>query len=372
MNMMIRYFIFCLLVFLLTQANAQEMPLECGTMSNNSWVDILQKKVKARNYLNDHRTSQLDLIPFQIHLVVKSDGTSGLTVQQVRNEIDSVNSFYANANMFFYECQSPEIIYDDSLYDFEYNNEESILLSQHYTNDIINLYFANTTRINGTLVCGYSRFPPSQDYAVIETACATNGSTLAHELGHYFGLFHTHGDISQGELVDGSNCAFDGDMICDTPADPTLGSSNVNSSCVYTGTSVDANFIPYTPDVSNIMSYSRKHCRNKFSPDQYNVIYNTMQVERGYLFCPSVTGTESYSRSNYKLYPNPGTSRLSIEMEDAYAVEVKIFNLLGACVFMNTFSNKLDIDAMNFMPGIYFYLLTTKNHSYSGKWMKSE
>jgi hypothetical protein len=369
---MIRCFLFCLSLFLLVNVNAQQVSLECGTVGKASWVNVLQQKAKAKNYLKDHKSSQLDLIPFQIHLVVKSDGTSGLSVQQIRAEMDSVNSFYANANMFFYECQSPDIIYDDSLYDFEYNNEESILLSQHYTNNIINLYFANTTRINGTLVCGYSRFPPSQDYAVIETACATNGSTLAHEIGHYFGLFHTHGDISQGELVDGSNCAFDGDLICDTPADPTLGSANVNTSCMYTGTSVDANFMLYTPDVSNIMSYSRKYCRHKFSPEQYNVIYNTMQVERGYLSCPSVTGMESYSKSNYKLYPNPGTEVLSIQMEDRDSVEIKIFNVVGGCIFKNTFSTELNIDAMNFTPGIYFYLLTTKNHSYSGKWIKSE
>ena len=70
--------------------------------------------------------------------------------------------------------------------------------------------------------------------------CANNGSTLPHEVGHFYGLPHTH---DQGnELVNGSNCATAGDNFCDTPADPNL-SGVVNSSCVYTGTATDANVI---------------------------------------------------------------------------------------------------------------------------------
>lgn len=83
----------------------------------------------------------------------------------------------------------------------------------------------------------------------------TNGAVLAHEIEHIYGLRHTHhnGD----ELVDGSNCTVAGDKFCDTPADPGLNYSDVNTSCIYTGTQTDANGDTYVPEVANVMSYSR-------------------------------------------------------------------------------------------------------------------
>lgn len=352
---------------------AQVVPLECATPVKAAWRNTLQQKVSKLNDMPKNRPAQFTAIPVQFHLIVKANSTSSLTIQQIRHEMDSVNAFYANADMSFYECSAPEIIYDDSLYNYEYMDEEVILLSQHYTNDVINIYFANTVAVGGTNVCGYSQFPPSMDYAVIAAACATNGSTLAHEFGHYFGLFHTHGDISQGELVDGSNCAFDGDLICDTPADPTLSSANVNISCMYIGTDVDANLMPYAPDVSNIMSYSRKHCRTSFTAEQYAVMYNTMQSERSNLYCPVVTGVMSYAQADLHLYPNPGTNKLMVNLGKTNGlVEVNLYNTIGECVYTSHFTNnEFEIATGQFPSGIYFYNITTENFSYTGKWVKS-
>ena len=124
----------------------------------------------------------------------------------------------------------------------------------------------------------------------MNNSCARNGSTLSHEMGHFFALSHTHGN-SNGtlttELVDGTNCNNSGDFICDTPADPQLGGSNVSNSCLYTGTDIDANGQPFNPDPLNIMSYSRKACRVQFSPQQYARIYAIYQASRSALECPT-------------------------------------------------------------------------------------
>ena len=80
-------------------------------------------------------------------------------------------------------------------------------------------------------------------------ATSDNHSTLAHEIGHYFNLFHTHqgsadpdenGVISGNstEYVDGTECSTRGDGLCDTSADPNL-SDLVGDSCEYTGEYVD-------------------------------------------------------------------------------------------------------------------------------------
>ena len=49
-------------------------------------------------------------------------------------------------------------------------------------------------------------------------------STVAHEMGHCLGLYHTHNGTGDNngtpELVNGSNSSTAGDYITDTPADP--------------------------------------------------------------------------------------------------------------------------------------------------------
>ena len=157
----------------------------------------------------------------------------------------------------------------DTYFDFLISEEDG-LHNANSENDIINIYFANTVGqvVNGNTInyCGYAYYPGGRDIMMIKNSCATNGSTLTHELGHFFNLPHTHND--NNELVNGSNCGNAGDGFCDTPADPSLNNANVNSNCVYVGTETDANGDPYNPSTHNIMSYSRKICRDEFSPEQ--------------------------------------------------------------------------------------------------------
>ena len=135
----------------------------------------------------------------------------------------------------------------------------------------------------------------------MDNSCALNGSTLTHELGHYFSLYHTHGSTNNGtttELVNGSNCTTNGDELCDTPADPNL-SGVVNLNCEYTDTITDFNGDVYMPDTSNIMSYSLKVCRNSLSSEQYNRINFSAIYDRGYLMCGPILGCTDSSASNY-------------------------------------------------------------------------
>ena len=89
--------------------------------------------------------------------------------------------------------------------------------------------------------------------------------TLGHEIGHWFGLLHTHGassnrppiGVETDELVDGSNCDIAGDFTCDTPADPNLAGRVASSpSCLYTDNELltDSNGDLFTPDTQNRMS----------------------------------------------------------------------------------------------------------------------
>lgn len=111
-----------------------------------------------------------------------------------------------------------------------------------------------------------------------------NQSTLAHELGHFFGLQHTFGkspeENSTPEKADGSNCTEEGDFICDTPADPN---GLINKKCEYIGLS-DKKKHGYKPFVNNYMSYYRNTCKNEFTTEQYKAMNAFANKFRTYLF----------------------------------------------------------------------------------------
>lgn len=305
---------------------AQAQVQECGTVTPPGYTETFAQRTTPIG----PQLSGAIVVPVHIHLIRESNGNSALTLQDIQTELDSVNYYYDNAGLIFIECIAAEMIDDDSLYDYESSTDEAYLLTNHFTPNVVNLYFANTVAMNTTGVCGYAWYPGGPDACFISGNCATNGSTLAHELGHYMGLMHTHGGSSD-ELVDGSNCAMEGDLICDTPADPGL-SGLVDTSCMYNGTSLDANSMPYQPDVTNIMSYSRKVCRTSFTPTQYNVINNTYWSDRTYLQCVITSVEETQSQS--RIFPNPAQDEMRVLFNSGAAQNtvITIYDAFGQVV----------------------------------------
>lgn len=111
---------------------------------------------------------------------------------------------------------------------------------------------------------------------VLSTACIVYSGyyakyDLGHEVGHCLGLFHTHHGTSKDErgkgtipeLVNGSNSAYAGDLIVDTPADPNTWSAIDGS---FVNREKDANGESYRPDPTNIMCYSSD--AQRFTPMQ--------------------------------------------------------------------------------------------------------
>jgi hypothetical protein len=293
-----------LAILLVFSCSGNAQTAECGTVVPAGYEQILAQRIASARPVE---RGSLIVVPVQVHLIRESNGNSTLTLQQIQDELDSVNFYYANAGLVFYQCLAAEMIDDDNLYDYN-SSQQSILLTNYFMTNVINLYFANTVSTSSGTVCGYSYFPGGPDACFISAQCM-NGSTLAHELGHYFGLMHTHGG-SNDELVDGTNCASEGDLICDTPADPGL-SGLVDTACIYTGNSTDANNMFYLPPVHNIMSYSRKVCRNEFTPMQYTVINNTYWNDRTYLLCTPLSVTTT-TATGISLFPNPAADHIEI------------------------------------------------------------
>ena len=238
-------------------------------------------------------------IPVKIHIIRKSNGTGGLTATDINNIMNRMNSYYHNAFLDFYMCGGINFINSDNYWSFDGQTDEAGLTTTHDVANVINMYFTDTVRQGSSNLCGYAYFPPGPDHMFMDNQCSIGTrTTVEHEMGHYLGLYHTHGTSNCGttnELVNGSNCATAGDDVCDTPADPNLltptacNSYLVNGSCVYTGgtTYKDANNQVYNPNTRNIMSYSRPTCRNEFSAGQYVRARYFAQRSRSDITCSS-------------------------------------------------------------------------------------
>lgn len=115
---------------------------------------------------------------------------------------------------------------------------------------------------------GYATMPPQKD-SLSGIVVSTFGPILAHEMGHYLGLYHTF------EGGCGNNdCQLNGDRVCDTPPDgsylPSSCSDPTNSCRSDTLSNYsNGNFPEDVPDqVTNFMDYSNFNCSNQFTQGQ--------------------------------------------------------------------------------------------------------
>jgi PKD repeat protein len=290
-----KYLLFFLLSFFALKKQA--ISQDCGTIASPQNIETITQlrqngSTLERDFVQGYNSgvrSPSIFMPIKAHIVRPNSGFGGLTPTQLQDAIDEMNVYFSNAGILFYLCEGIHYINSSSYYDFNQSSDASFT-SLHNANNQINIYFFNSvTSSSGSGLCGYTSLPGGNDRIMMANSCAINGSTLTHEMGHFFGLYHTHGKTNTGttdEYVNGSNCSTNGDDICDTPADPNL-SGLVNFSCFYTGTATDLFGDTYLPNPRNVMSYARKECRDYISAGQYARIFNIATTSRNYFTCPS-------------------------------------------------------------------------------------
>ncbi|MGE5942917.1 MAG: zinc-dependent metalloprotease [Flavobacteriales bacterium] len=314
---------------------------------------------------------KVEYIPIKAHIIRTSKGNYGLNVNDLYRTVENLNSIFKNVYIQFSLSADINYINDDVFYHFN-KTDENELTKNNYTEGALNVYFVdNLENESKNNICGYANITKNANTIFMQNSCATNNSSLAHEIGHILSLIHTHGpnDTVTTELVDGSNCDTDGDGVCDTPADPKLGSNNLDS-CNYVGTEKDANGDTYQPDTRNIMSYSYKGCRTQFSKQQQARMYAFFQFIKMQFFGAIVNDVEEPSLAQIKIYPNPvsdGTLNISSAMEST--TNYQISNFYGQVLSQGQLNNK-QIDVYNLPSGTYLLTLNNGNSRVVKKFIK--
>ena len=204
-----------------------------------------------------------------VHVMWNEERMTNITADIIKEEIEGASMYFDPICVRFEVCKIdtfPDWNYDDYRTHPEYMSE---IVSMIHEKNRINIYYIS--EFDDPNICGLARLKgiAMENSGVVYIKKACGSGTVAHELGHLFGLKHTF-EGSGKELVDGSNCLTEGDGICDTPADPYVPFEPMTlylEECEFISLKTDDYGDFYQPDVGNVMSYYP--CACGFTRGQY-------------------------------------------------------------------------------------------------------
>jgi hypothetical protein len=320
-----RNFSFLLLTSLLlasTSGQAQSLTNECGTGDAPAEV---RAYIQSLDYSIDQTEDYPVInIPVTIHIVRSSAGAGGFLESSAYATICDLNNRMASSGMFFYVPAQVQFINEDDYYSANNYGPLFDMIDIHNVPRTMNVYYTNLANMS---LCGFAFYPNSgpggfqnNGAVVMSFACSQpNGTTLTHEVGHFFSLPHTFDRTStnptgnNAELVTrntnepfprlSANCNTAGDGFCDTPAD-FIGS---RWSCPTSLQQLDLNGDTFDPDSSYYMSYSSDVCMSRFSTQQILAMRGTLaslSASRGYLLTTPMPNYPVLNTGPATLYPS--------------------------------------------------------------------
>lgn len=277
-------------------------------------------------------------VPIKFWVYRSSAGTGGPTLAQLQTYIDNLNRYYNvdnNTLIGFYMKCVVGYINDDSHLDVS-GLEALGLLQSNKEAGCINIHIANNLPGDALGVSYRARFFGIDGIFLSQETYTNNAAfngTIAHEVGHYFELDHTHQFSNRGrclkEAISRTRtwptlnlcfsrlksqvvCEATGDLLRDTPADHDI-SSNTTCNYVLTGRTdpwgdhyetPPAGSAP--PDPRNLMSYNgTRGCRTIFSRLQIAVMLHS--IVRG-----KSSGNESGWKDSRSMYDDYETDNSNL------------------------------------------------------------
>jgi hypothetical protein len=262
--------------------------LRCGTDAHELFLgsqqryEIDQRVADCTNELTnidleyDPVVGRTIVIPVYFHIIHKTDGTGYVSRERVDEQMAVLNEDFGGTSFngasgynttIQFELVAVDYVENDEWYAADYENSEFRSALAQSPDRYLNIYTQNPTA-NGQALLGYATLPAgsagtSTDGVVMkhETIGGRNngygaydhGRTLAHEAGHYLGLFHTF----QGEVCD--NTYTTQDLIIDTPPQSAADTGTEASSACGVPSAIE-----------NYMNYSQDSALNTFTVEQTN------------------------------------------------------------------------------------------------------
>jgi len=251
-------------------------------------TELVHLQLKNDSIIAVTNLDSIKRIPLRIAIIQEDSIEVEIKELTVRRAIDNLNKSFIDANFIFYIERTDVILSDlkledlsDNLYEpynkFSDRYDESDLLSIYifeHDEDFCNI---QPNSISCGRTGGFSYILSERtNNLVMSRFDLSDLKVFAHEMGHFWGLFHTFEETLFGkDDFNEKNCAVLGDRICDTPPDPgTIFEVYVNyTTCELLNLENDEGYA-YKPLIQNYMSYY-KPCYLKefsFTPDQIKVM----------------------------------------------------------------------------------------------------
>ncbi len=273
--MKILWFIICFLVAAITASVAQNIKEEklnckapCGVVGDEkaNTKALYMSRPKLEN-VSKTRTKK---IRFPLRFLFVSDHLESNETYNAKAKVavEKLNTGFASTNLEFYlegvEMMHSIIKVEDlhvneySLYnDFSQANDLSNVISVYVFDYETHLCVTTPTSISCGRTSGFSYILSNKtSNVVLSKFDVFDDKVLVHEMGHFFGLYHTFEENMFGKDNSVEDCNVAGDCICDTPPDPSSAYEvYVNYSMCDMIDYYHENGYLYRPLIDNYMAY---------------------------------------------------------------------------------------------------------------------
>ena len=344
----------------------------CGSFATPA--DVIREKQRRYKHQNQRVSASSTPLHFAVkfHIVTESDSSGAPDYSLIVNAYEALNKTFAKINVVFDTCSGSSYIADSQFYNFDASSQQDDIAALYDSANVINVYIVGTLWYGATEeLCGivsqiYSY--PSTNRLFVAQQCLPPYITLTHEMGHYFGLYHTfETGIGGVEDPNESNCSRTGDLLCDTPSDPN---GSINNLCQYLGPdSINymGSYQRVHPLVDNIMSYYKVYgseCRTSFTPDQYSEMTGWALNYQGQYPCPPPHFPPPPVLT-IKIFPVPADNSLTVGASNAnFPLAFRIVDVTGKVVYQNSLTETISqIDISGLPSGMYITQVMDSNKS---------
>ena len=242
-------------------------------------TELVYLKLKNDSIVNLTNLDSIARIPIRIGIIQQDSLDVEIREVVVRRAIDNLNKSYEDVGFVFYIERTDVIISDlkledlsDDFYapynDFSDTYDEPDLLSIYVFDYKDEFCEVTPTSISCGRTGGFSYILSERtNNIVLSRFDLSDIKVLAHEMGHFWGLYHTFEESQFGkDDFKEENCGSKGDMICDTPPDPgPIFEVYVNYiTCEFSNLKNEEG-MEYKPLIENYMSYYKPCYLREFS-----------------------------------------------------------------------------------------------------------